>query len=290
MHTDVRRLSVSRAKPNNRYEKGAQLSGVIYIHRISDNRFGGIAGRNFRTFRELCGDTTLKNVVLVTNMWRAVSREVGKTRENELSREFFKPAIEAGAQIVHHSDTAKSARKIIGRIVKNHPVVLQIQRELVDEKKNIVDTAAGGAVNRELDEQIKRHRAELKELQEEMQALKEKDEQARQELRSQARTLQEQMEKMKKDSEEMASNYAVEKKRMEAMIKEIEQEREQAEADRARWKDLIGNSGPPTRETGWVGHPQYQAPWTPSPPPRPQTPSRPTPCVRVLFYLATHND
>ena len=187
-------------------------------------------------FRELCGDTTLRNVVLVTNMWGEVSRDVGESRESELSSNFFKPVLDKGAQMVRHHNTAQSAHNIIRKIMMNRPVVLQIQRELVDEHKDIVDTAAGEAVNRELNEQMRRHQAELKAVQEDMmQALKEKDEETRQELEEETKKLQEQMEKIKKDSEGMASNYSAEKERMEAKMKEMEQEarkeRQRAEAE-----------------------------------------------------------
>ena len=40
-----------------------KLSGVIYMHRISDFKMGGISRRNFHMFRSLCGEKTLKNVV-----------------------------------------------------------------------------------------------------------------------------------------------------------------------------------------------------------------------------------
>ena len=176
-------------------------------------------------FRELCGDTTLRNVVLVTNMWGEVSLDVGESRENELSSNFFKPVLDKGAQMIRHYNTAQSAHDIIRRIMINRPIVLQIQRELVDEHKDIIDTAAGEAVNQELNKQIRRHQAELKVVQEEMmQALKEKDEETRQELEEETKKLQEQMEKIKQDSEGMASNYSAEKERMAAKMKEMEQE------------------------------------------------------------------
>ena len=187
-------------------------------------------------FRELCGDTTLKNVVLVTNMWGEIPLDVGESREKELSSNFFKPVLDKGAQMVRHHNTAQSAQDIIRMIMKNRPVVLQIQRELVDEHKDIVDTAAGEAVNRELNQQIRRHQAELKEVQEQMmQALKEKDEETRQELEEGTRKLQEQMENIKKDSEGMASNYAEEKERMDTKMRETQEEarkeRQRAEAE-----------------------------------------------------------
>ena len=229
----------STLKPLIRYERGSKLSGVIYIHRISDKRFTGIAGRNFKMFRELCGDTTLQNVILVTNMWSEVSSEIGESRENELSSRFFKPVIDKGAQMVRHHNTAQSAHDIIRLIMKNRPAALQIQRELVDEHKDIGDTAAGETINKELNEQMRRHQAEMKAVQQEMrQALKEKDEETRRELEEETRRLQEQMNRIKQDSTGMASNYAAEKGRMEVRMREMEQEakreKQRAEADHNR--------------------------------------------------------
>ena len=234
VHTGLRRFSISRTELFNRYEKGFKLSGVIYIHRISDKRFTGIAGRNFNMFRELCGDEALKNVVLVTNMWGEVSPEDGQDRENELSSDFFKPVLDKGARMTRHHNTTESAHGVVRGFIENDPVALQIQRELVDEHKDIIDTAAGEVVNRELNEQMRRHQDELRKVQEEMeQALNEKDEEARQELEEDGRKMQEQLDKMKKDSDEMASKFAAEKERMGAKMKEMEQkmERQLSEAE-----------------------------------------------------------
>ena len=62
----------------DRYEASSTLAGVIYISRLSDKRFSGIAARNFKMFRELCGDKTLRNVIFVTNMWGKFRRMLGK--------------------------------------------------------------------------------------------------------------------------------------------------------------------------------------------------------------------
>jgi len=152
------------------YENGKKLAGVIYLHRISDVRMGGISTRNFKMFRELCGESTLKNVVVVTNMWSEVSQEVGEAREAELaSRDiFFKPVLDKGAQLVRHENTQESAEAIMHYLISNHPLALRIQRELVDQHMDISQTAAGEELNRELMEQIRRHREEMRALQEDM--------------------------------------------------------------------------------------------------------------------------
>ena len=228
------RFSILRTELPDRYEKGTTLAGVIYIHRISDHGLTGIAGQNFKMFCDLCGDMAMKNVVLVTNMWGNVSPEDGEARENELSRKFSKPVFDKGARMFRHN-TVQSTHDIIRKIVKNHPEVLQIQRELVDEHKDIIDTTAGAAVNRELSEEIRRHRARLKELREEMgRALKENDEETRLELAEQVKQLEDLMEKAEKDREETSSRYAEDKKRAEAAIAKVEEVKEERERAKAR--------------------------------------------------------
>ena len=172
-------------------------------------------------FRKLCGESALKNVVLVTNMWKEVPSIIGTARESELSSNFFKAALDKGAQMVRHHDTRKSAHDIIREIMKNHPVVLQIQEELVVKHMNIVDTEAGKAVDQDLREQAKRHHAELKRVHEGMmQASKEKDEETKRELQREAGKLREQLERITRRSEGMAAKYAAEKEKTEIWMKE----------------------------------------------------------------------
>jgi hypothetical protein len=77
-------------------------------------------------------------------MWGNVSHDVGEARERELASKFLKPALDKGAVMVRNHNTEQSAHDVIRRIMNNHPVVLQIQRELVDEHKDVANTAAGG--------------------------------------------------------------------------------------------------------------------------------------------------
>ena len=153
-------------------------------------------------FRELCGDSASKNVVLVTNMWGCRFLEDGEDHENKLSSKFFKPVLDKGARMARHHNTTESAYNVIRMIMGNHPIILQIQRELVDEHRDIADTAAGEALNRELNEQVGRYQAELETIQKEMdQALKEKDAEMRQELEEERRKLQEERRKLEERME-----------------------------------------------------------------------------------------
>lgn len=202
-----------------RYSAGAKLAGVIYVHRISDDKFGGVALKNFRMFRELCGERTLKNVILMTNMWGRVTRQQGADREQQLRDEHFKPAIDKGAQICRHNNTAESARAILRIILKNRPLVLKIQRELIDERKDIGQTGAGEELNREVHELVEKHRREMKELEESMRkAMEEKDEESREELEEEKKRMEEKMEKLQRDTAEMQSKFERARREMEDRI------------------------------------------------------------------------
>jgi hypothetical protein len=203
------------------------------VHRISDRRFSGIAGRNFKIFRELCGETSLKNVVLVTNMWGEVSLDIGEAREKELSSKFLKPALDKGAQMVRHHNTGESAHDIIRRIMNNHPIALQIQRELVDQKKDLVNTAAGGAINSELEEEKKRYEAEMKRAQEERaRMMREKEEQARRAREEEARRREEEMRRGREEQEMMAIRRRQEMERAASEARRFA-ERQRRERERA---------------------------------------------------------
>ncbi|KAF9472192.1 hypothetical protein BDN70DRAFT_771162, partial [Pholiota conissans] len=133
----------------NQFRQGVHLHGIIYVHRISDVRVGGLAKANFGIFRKLCGEKSLRNVVIVTNMWSKVTEEEGAKRVEQLTsmENFFKDALEKGATMMHQKrDTPKSVQKIVKAILKNHPEPLAIQEELVTESKGIDQTSAGQEV------------------------------------------------------------------------------------------------------------------------------------------------
>ena len=196
-------------------------------------------------FRQLCGDSTLKNVILVTNMWGKVKQDVGEARERELIDTYFKEALDKGAQLARHYENTQSSHDIVRRIMKNDPTAFQIQRELVDEGKGIDDTAAGVAVGEDSYGLIKHHEAEVKTLREELlQALENRDEETRTELEKVTRELKEQVKNMRTELETMASRYNEAKQGMEELIRRM---REQAPQDRGRTevgrtrKDQIGD-------------------------------------------------
>jgi hypothetical protein len=188
----------------------------------------GAQTRNFRTLRSLCGDYALKNVVIVTNMWSRVEPEVGEEREAELMREdiFFKPALDHGARMARHKGTLPSAQGIIRLLIGNRPLPLQIQRELVDENKDVVETMAGQELNKELNDEIRKHQEEIRVLSEEMeQARKEMDEETRNELEIETRRMHEQMRRFKAEAQKLASDHHRERREFQTQLAELDRER-----------------------------------------------------------------
>jgi hypothetical protein len=123
-------------------------------------------------FRQLCSDSTLQNLVIVTNMWGEVSPEKGQEREQELANnvKFFKNARDKGANMCRHDNTMESALGILRGIMRKQPVLLGIQDEMVNQSKNIVQTRAAEELQREIIEEAEWQRVEIARYYEEAEA------------------------------------------------------------------------------------------------------------------------
>ncbi|KAH9840572.1 P-loop containing nucleoside triphosphate hydrolase protein [Rhodofomes roseus] len=183
--SDTEVLKMIAVALSQMYKDGHKLTGIIYMQRISDFRMTGISRRNFHLFRKICGEDTLKNVVIVTNMWSEVNAERGLAREDELASDsmFFKPALDKGAKMMRHDNTYHSAVTIMLQLIPNTPTPLLLQAELIEQEKDIAQTAAGTELARDIEEQRQKYVEELSELQQEMQdAFRERDHETAEEL------------------------------------------------------------------------------------------------------------
>ncbi|KAK7682607.1 hypothetical protein QCA50_014407 [Cerrena zonata] len=217
------------------YEQGITLSGILYLHRISDTRMGGTSRRNFKMFRKLCGDDTLKNVLIVTTMWGIVETSIGEAREKELATNelLFKPALDKGAAMVRHDNTPVRAQEILRIIMKNHPAPLRIQRELVDEGKTITETAAGEELGREFAALVKKHKEEMQQVRDEMkEALAQRDFETKKELEECERKLQAERARAEREMARLQAEYKEEKRQMGEYLAELKEGVEEEKAAR----------------------------------------------------------
>ena len=151
-----------------------KLNGIIYLQSIQDPRMYGSSLRNLKMFKDLCGESPLKNVVLATNRWEDV-RKCGQEqqacdKEVELRTkpEFWQPLLARGSQMLRCEDTYASAISIIRTFMNKTPELLQIQQELVEEDKKLIETKAGTTVNEETIRVEKKYQAELLQIRKEM--------------------------------------------------------------------------------------------------------------------------
>ena len=212
--------------PEYSHKNGRRLGGVVYLHRILDNRMGGISTRNFRIFRKLCGDDSLQNVVIATTMWEGVEEHVGKSREEELAAkdDFFKPALDKGAQLVRHANSLDSAQAIVRLFLTSEApsVTLQIQSDL-ENGLDIGETLVGKEVTKELFEQMTRQREEIRGVMEEMQqAVRTRDEESRVELHQERTRLEGIVTRLQTESATMSAGYAEALRALEERLKAAE--------------------------------------------------------------------
>jgi hypothetical protein len=113
--------------------------------------------RNTQMFENLCGSGALQNVVLVTTMWGKVKEQAGAKREDELKTNFWQSMIASGSRLVRFGDTYESAWEILDQFTAS-PRAIQLQVEMVDERKPLAKTAAGRALFQFLSDLIEQFR------------------------------------------------------------------------------------------------------------------------------------
>jgi len=148
-----------------------------------------------------------------------LGNSVGADREQQLRDRYFKAAIEKGAQLCRHTNSPESAQAILRKILKNKPLVLKIQDELINQGKDIGQTGAGAELNREIRKVVEKYEREIRELEESMwKAMEKKDEESREELEEERRRMQEEMKKLRKHSAEMELKFEKARQEMEERI------------------------------------------------------------------------
>ena len=150
--------------------KDLRLSGLLYLHRITDDRIGGTAMRNLRMFQKLVEDDSMRNVILVTTMWgKLQSSDDGDARVKQLTEtgKFWGGMITSGARHEKYDVTGVDALRIIHVMLDNAPCKLQNQEEL-DHGQKLADTAAGKEVADRLETLKAHHAEEIAELKKEL--------------------------------------------------------------------------------------------------------------------------
>lgn len=180
---------------------------MVYLHSISETRMKGSHMTNLRMFQKLAGLENMGHVVLTTTMWDKTATDVGKRREIELlsTDDFWGSMIKAGSEFRRFHNDKHSALDIVGRLVNKHDkLILSLQREMADGKKDLDQTSAGKALNVEMNAQKEQYEKRLKEQEDEMkEALRENDMKYAQELADAQDKISNDMARLEKNQEEL---------------------------------------------------------------------------------------
>ena len=119
------------------------MSGLLYFHRISDNRMAGKPLRNLGMFEELCGKNTLQKLILTTTMWDEVDQETGETREGDLRSTYWQPMLQRNSTTNRFRRTRESAFTVIDPLIDivNIRISALLQQELADMRKKLSSTS-----------------------------------------------------------------------------------------------------------------------------------------------------
>ncbi|KIL90082.1 hypothetical protein FAVG1_06820 [Fusarium avenaceum] len=220
------------------YEDNIKLSGILYLHRITDRRLGGSAKKNLMMFRKLCGTDGLKNVILVTTMWEDEQKGTGAKREQELieTNGFWGALVEEGAQVNRHDNTRQSAKFLLKSIAKKDPVIISIQKEMVSEHKDLNETEAGKGLNSDIlmaEQRVKKEMLEA--LQMERQARMDQDKRSAEELSQFRESMQEKIDHLNQERENLKISLQ-EMKEQRRPFTELE-EKYQASQERLRQQE-----------------------------------------------------
>ncbi|OCL07324.1 hypothetical protein AOQ84DRAFT_276934, partial [Glonium stellatum] len=147
------------------YRAGTKLNGIVYLHRLSDQRMPGSALKNLTMFRRLCGPKALGNVVLATTFWESLPDELAEKREKELrdKEDFWGGMIQKGSVVRRLRRGFDSAIRIVGEIALKNKVTFQAQDEMVNQNMSPQKTtAAGGMIHTQLVAEIEQLQNEIK--------------------------------------------------------------------------------------------------------------------------------
>jgi hypothetical protein len=145
------------------------LSGVLYIHNIAQQRSDVVSSKmNLEMFESLVGigrKEALPAIALVSTHWDVIREDVGRRREEELKKTFWKDAIKHGAS-VHRAHGESTPRTIIEHILSlsmnraGEETSMLIQEELVDKEIPILLTEAGQRLQYDRDTLLE-HQAQI---------------------------------------------------------------------------------------------------------------------------------
>ena len=230
--SDTKVLTDICAWMSSNYRKGKLLSGIIYLHRITDVRMDGTSLKNFKMLQKMCGPDALPNVFLTTTQWSNVSPALGAEREENLRHmDFWGELIVQGASL-EKFEGRESGLELIYKLMEKEPKPLSIQDQMVEKGMTLVDTDAGKFINEELISLQKKYAKDVGDLDREIQnAIEEKDNEMEVIMEQEKANAQEKLEKVEAERKLLTELYEAEMRKHEEAERKREKEREKSDRE-----------------------------------------------------------
>ncbi|KAF5348461.1 hypothetical protein D9756_009607 [Leucocoprinus leucothites] len=129
------------------YKNNIKLSGIIYLHCITDYHMAYLSVGILQLFEDLCGDHAAARVIIVSTMWEEMDANEGNLMEDVLKNGAWRCLIERGSKVDRlNKSKTREAWRVVDRLIETNTgggAVLLLQEEIVGLKRKLHETKAG---------------------------------------------------------------------------------------------------------------------------------------------------
>ncbi|KAG6814645.1 hypothetical protein H0H87_008295 [Tephrocybe sp. NHM501043] len=128
------------------YRFDMKLAGVVYLHKINNNRWQTTGQKNRTFFERLCGKGAAKKIVLLTTMWDSVTQGDGIVREEELKHTFWSDMVHAGSAVMRASGDSTEQNMIAAQQTSQSVIDFLLSRQTLKPalRKSTQSTQSSG--------------------------------------------------------------------------------------------------------------------------------------------------
>jgi hypothetical protein len=106
------------------YSRVESVDGIIYLHKISDNRITVPPASTVAVLGRFCGEDASSRILLMTTMWDDVDPEVSAVREAEIKTRYWSNMLSTGSRIIRFDKTVDSVWTAVNAIIRKQPIVI----------------------------------------------------------------------------------------------------------------------------------------------------------------------
>jgi|ERR1700722_7251582 len=117
-----------------------QVAGILYLHRISDNRITAPSESTMAAFKRFCGKDVSSRIILMTTMWDKTIPTIGESRENEIKTNYWNYMLSSGSRVARFDKSGSSVWAAVDSIIapaQNAPMISSHPELEQDFKANV---------------------------------------------------------------------------------------------------------------------------------------------------------